>query len=305
MTLSRDVRPPMPTLVRLIGIAVAAAAIATGCTSLDTWQRKAIFQHETSNRWNDVAAPAEAEEFDLVVAGGEKVHAWYLPAHDAAATMLYLHGARRSLNGSAYRIERLRGLGFNLLAIDYRGFGRSTSRLPSEASAIEDAQAAFAELLRREPDPARRFVYGYSLGGAVAIALAAREGGIAGVVVESTFTSIPELVKKTRWGWVPFIGLAVTQEFDSLGRIAAVDEPLLFIHGTRDGVIPHEMSDELAAAAARAPPRLKRVIKVDGATHRGSPYVDQPTYDAALREFVGAASGHALGTLAGAAAAVP
>lgn len=65
-------------------------------------------------------------------------------------------------------------MGYSMLAIDYRGFGQSTPLLPSEQSASQDAAAALQELARRQPDPARRFIYGHSLGGAIAIDLAAR-----------------------------------------------------------------------------------------------------------------------------------
>lgn len=295
----------MRKLIRLLAGSVAAAAVVTGCASLDAWQRKAIFQHEAAAAFTGFDPPAGVQAFDLPLANGDRVHAWYLPARvQGAPTVLFLHGARRNLNGSQHRIERLAALGLNVLAIDYRGFGRSTPILPSEASAIEDARAALAELARREPDPARRFVYGYSLGGAVAIALAGEGAGVAGVVAESTFTSIPDLVRETRWGWVPFVRLAVTQPFDSHARIARVHAPLLLIHGTRDGVIPHTMSDRLAAAAVQVPPPLKRVVKIEGANHRGAPFVGRDAFDEALRAFVDAASAHAAGAFAGAAASV-
>lgn len=281
---------------RKIAAAFAATVLtllaATGCTSLDQWQRRAIFQHEASVRIDARWVPAGAQEFERALPGGgvsgtDRVHFWYLPAGAGdAPTVLYLHGARHNLNGNAHRIERLNALGFNVLALDYRGFGQSTPILPSEHSAIEDAQLAFAELQQREPDPARRIVYGYSLGGAVAIALAQQADGIAGVVVESTFTSIPDVVRTMRWGWVPFIGAAVTQRFDSLARIAQVDEPLLFIHGTADGIVPHTMSDRLYEAARRVPPERKRVVKVDGASHRGAMSLDPGAYGRALTEFV-------------------
>jgi alpha-beta hydrolase superfamily lysophospholipase len=265
-----------------------------GCATLDTWQRKAIFQHEraaTDARYVGVAPPDGTEAFDLVLANGDTVHAWYREATPDAPTVLFLHGARRNLNGSQYRIERLAGLGLNVLAIDYRGFGRSTSLLPSEETALEDARLALDELVRRQPDPRRRFVYGYSLGGALAIALAAERDGLAGVVVESSFTSIADLVRSTRWGWLPFVDVAVTQEFDSRSRIARVNEPLLLLHGTADGVIPHTMSDELLAAATSVHPRYKRVVKFEGASHRGAPFVDRAGFDLAVREFVGLAQG--------------
>jgi len=281
----------MTSRTRLLLVALALLAVA-GCATLDTWQRKAIFQHERTAVGHgsvDAALPPGTEAFDLVLANGDTVHAWYRESSPLAPTVLFLHGARRNLYESQYRIDRLAGLGLNVLAIDYRGFGHSTPLLPSEESALQDARAAFDELLRRQPDPRRRFLYGYSLGGAVAIALAAERDGLAGVVVESSFTSITDLVRASRWGWLPFLGVAVTQEFDSLARISRVNEPLLLVHGTADGVIPHTMSDELLAAATGVQADLKRLVKVEGANHRGAPFVDRAIFDNALREFVGQA----------------
>lgn len=275
---------------------VSAMLVVTGCSSLDNWQRKAIFQHQSTERFVALPAPPSTEEFDLQLHGGDHVHMWYLPlaGADDAPTVLYLHGARRNLNGSVNRIERLHALGFNVLALDYRGFGKSTPLLPSEASALEDTQAAFAELARRQPDAARRFVYGYSLGGALAIALAAGSDGMAGLMVESSFTSIADLVRDTRLGWMPLLDVAVTQDFDSIGRIARVTEPLLLIHGTADRLIPHRMSDLLFSAAQAVPADLRRIIKIDGASHRGALIMGGAAVDAAVRDFVAAATSHAL-----------
>jgi pimeloyl-ACP methyl ester carboxylesterase len=282
-----------------VAAALLAALAASGCASIDRWQREAIFQTEVAARVDGGDAPAAAEEFDVAVPGGgetgiDRVHFWYLAAPEPdAPTLLYLHGARHNLYGfgNAGRIERLHDLGFNVLALDYRGFGRSTRILPTEATALEDARLALDELKRRQPLEGRRLLYGYSLGGAVAIALAQQYDGVAGVVLESTFTSIADVVRQRRLGWVPFIGLVITQKFDSLARIGQVNEPLLFLHGTADGIVPHTMADRLYDAARAVPPELKRVVKIEGATHRGVMALDRASFARTLDEFVGLAAG--------------
>ena len=270
--------------------ALTIGAGAAGCGSLDEWQRQAIFDPRNGNqRWFSDPLPG-TEQFDVKLANGHTLNFWYVPQEDAkrAPTVLYLHGARWNLNGSVFRMSRWVDLGFNVLAVDYRGFGKSTELLPSEETAYEDARVAFEELKRREPDPARRFIYGHSLGGALAIDLAAgplkkSENEVGGIIIESTFTSIPAVVRGMKYGWVPGIGLVVTQPFDSATKIGKVETPLLIIHGTADGVVPHAMADELFAAAAS---KVKKVIKIEGGTHSGASRVGGATYRDAVLDFV-------------------
>jgi alpha-beta hydrolase superfamily lysophospholipase len=287
--------------------AALAAALVTlgavaGCTSIDEWQRQAIFNPARDNpRWFS-EPPGGTEEYDVALANGDTLHFWYLPQtqEENAPTVLYLHGARWNMNGSVFRIARWNDLGFNVLAVDYRGFGKSTEILPSEETAAADTRAAFEELKRRQPDASRRYVYGHSLGGALAIDLASSlpTDQVAGVVVEATFTSIPDLVRGMRWGWVPGLGLVVTQRFDSSERIAKVSAPLLILHGTADTVVPHTMADDLYQ---RAGSRDKRLVKIDGGTHSGS-RGSSADYREAIMNFVKASS-HAAAIGAASAAA--
>jgi alpha-beta hydrolase superfamily lysophospholipase len=282
-----------------VAAALVAAGATGGCATIDRWQREAIFQTEVAARVDTGEAPVVAEEFDILVPGGgetgsDRVHFWYLAAAEPdAPTVLYLHGARHNLYGfgNVGRIERLHELGFNVLALDYRGFGRSTRILPTEATALQDAALALAELQRRQPFEQRRLLYGYSLGGAVAIALAQQHDGVAGVVVESTFTNIVDVVRQRWLGGLPLLGLVVTQKFDSLARIGEVNEPLLILHGTADGIVPHTMADRLYEAARGVPPEFKRVVKLEGATHRGVMTQDRASFARMLDEFVALTAG--------------
>ncbi len=207
-----------------------------------------------------------------LIADGEAIRAWYWQSPlPQAPTVLYLHGARWNLNGSVFRMEAWTRLGYSVLAIDYRGFGASTPRLPSERSALQDAQAALNELARRQPDPARRFVYGHSLGGAIAIDLVSqpRQTKIAGLIVESSFTSIAAMMAQYKWGKLPGASWLLTQHFDSVDKLARLSTPLLLLHGTADRVVPDSMSDELYAAASQVPQELRRLVKIEGGSHSG------------------------------------
>src|SRR4249920_264461 len=108
--------------------AVLATAVVAGCGSLDEWQRQTIFNPARDNpRWFTDPLPG-TEEYDVRLANGDTLHFWYVAQARATAapTVLYLHGARWNMNGSVFRISRFRELGFNVLAVDYRGFGKST-----------------------------------------------------------------------------------------------------------------------------------------------------------------------------------
>ncbi|WP_175210642.1 alpha/beta hydrolase [Achromobacter anxifer] len=277
---------------RLFAVALLAGASVVGCTQLDSWQRQTIFspQSEPQTWWREPAAGTQV--YDLTLAGGDKVRAWYWQSPQAGApTVLYLHGARWNLNGSAFRIDGWTRMGYSVLAIDYRGFGASTPRLPSEESALEDATAGLKELARIQPDPSRRFVYGHSLGGAIAIDLAARsdQPAFAGLIVESSFTSIGAMLATMRWGKVPGASLLVTQPFASVDKLARMRTPMLFMHGTADRVVPHTMSDELYAAASNVAPELKRLVKIEGASHSGA-FRSGAQYETAVKTFMRDAS---------------
>ncbi len=274
---------PRP-LIRILAC-LLLLALAGGYVMLDRWQRATIFAVESreSPWWRQ--PPQGTEIFDLTLENGDKVRAWYLahPSPDAA-TVLYLHGARWNLNDSAFRIERWVDMGYAVLAIDYRGFGASTARLPSQSSAVEDAGAALRELARRQPLPSRRFLYGHSLGGAIAVALAATPGqpDFAGLILESTFTSIRDMIVGSRWENIPGLALVLTQPFDSLAAIKRVRQPILFLHGTNDRVVPHTMSDALLASTGD--PGLQRyLVKIDGASHSGAS--SSGIYRDAVRNF--------------------
>ena len=134
---------------------ILAAGGVGGCSWLDAKQRQWIFQpskEDVSQRWG---VPPHYEDVWIPV-GGQRLHGWWVahPAGDKAPTLLYLHGARWNVTGAGFRIKRLAEIGFNVLAIDYRGFGQSDGEMPSEETAYEDAQAAWAWVKRRQPDAA-------------------------------------------------------------------------------------------------------------------------------------------------------
>jgi fermentation-respiration switch protein FrsA (DUF1100 family) len=274
-----------------VAIAVAAVAIvASGCVGLAQKERELTFRVVREDAGWYSGMPETVQEMYLSVPNGEatqRIHAWWWPAADPdAPAVLYLHGARWNLTGHLHRISQLRGFGFSVFAIDYRGFGKSDGELPSEASVYEDARAGWQWLVAREPDAARRYIYGHSLGGAVAIDLAAQLSGdpvgARGLIVESSFTSLPELVSEMGYGWLP-ARMLLTQKFDSVEKIGQIRMPVLVVHGVEDRYVPPRLSEALYAAA----PPPKKLLLVPNGTHNNSAWTGDAIYREALQELFG------------------
>jgi len=200
---------------------------------------------------------------------------------------------RWDVRASARRMRQLHRLGFAVLGIDYRGFGRSSDAMPSETLVAEDVHAAWVWLARAQPQ-ARRFIVGHSLGAAVAVRLAAEVGDEAGLIVEGAFTSSLDVLRSTRWGWLPVAPL-LTQHFDAGSRIAQVGSPLLVVHAGDDSMIAPQLGRALYERAL--PP--KRFVLVEGAVHENTDIVGEAAYRQALRELFGIGGAHPAAPQAG------
>jgi uncharacterized protein len=272
---------------RLIASSVLAVLTLAGCAALDHKQGQWIFR-PVDGYWGNTQSLAEQMseewiEFDSTLTGQRvKLHALWHPAKDTnAPVLLYLHGARWNVVGSANRIMRMQELGFSVLGVDYRGFGKTSQDTPSEQMAYEDARAAWQWLAQKYPTRAR-FIYGHSLGGAIAIDLAAQVQDERGTLVEGSFSSIPDVFRTLRWGWLPITWL-ITQRFDAEGKVARIGSPLLVVHGSNDSTIAPDLGRKLFDAA-RDP---KRFVLVEGGSHHNTNAVGQPQYREAIAELFG------------------
>ena len=276
-------------LVRGVLAGAAVALLATGCGSLAEKERELTFRVVKGDAGWYSGAPATVQDVYIPVGdqpGAQKIHAWWWPsAARDAPVVYYLHGVRWNLTGHLRRMEQLRAFGFSVFAIDYRGFGKSDGDLPSEDMTYEDAAAGFAWLEKQVPDASRRFVYGHSLGGAVAIDLASKlarrpDPAIRGLIVESSFTSLPDIAAELSWNWLP-TRLIMTQRYDSIEKIRDVNVPVLFVHGTGDRFVPARFSKALFEAA----PAPKRLLLIENGGHNNAMWIGDSEYRGAFADF--------------------
>jgi pimeloyl-ACP methyl ester carboxylesterase len=259
-------------LLRGIMILAIAAGGLEGCGWIDAKLRELIYRPTAGSvqDWRPVTPQDELLWIVLPPRGGaapQGLRAIWVPQPKAAApAVLYLHGTVRNLFENRSKIAAIHAAGYAVLAIDYRGYGDSTYVLPSEVTITEDVRAAWREFVQRVPVAARRVIYGHSLGGAAAIALAS---GLApkaygALVLEATFTSMPALVLD-RYPWAGFVDILATQRFDSLDRIGQVDGPIWLLAGTADRTVPSAHSHQLFDAA----PRACALVVFAGGSHSG------------------------------------
>ncbi|HEY6133252.1 MAG TPA: alpha/beta fold hydrolase [Rubrivivax sp.] len=261
-------RAPLRVLCALLALSLG------GCAWLQTKERE-IALRPTPGRpaaFSDgIAGMRPGDQRQLIVVpsasgAAERVSLWWLPQPDPTApTLLYLHGTFRNLYQNLPKIDALREAGFAIVAVDYRGWGDSTPIVPSEETIDADAALAWAELVRRQPDPARRVIYGHSMGGAVAVTLASRlkaRQDYGALVLESTFTRMPDVAAAAGF-WGRMAAALTTLDFDSVSRIGRVDAPVWMLHGTADRTVPVGLGRRLRDAA---PPGV-RWLEVPGGTH--------------------------------------
>lgn len=227
---------------------------------------KLIFQPQPSSYRDD------SEIIKLTTPNGDKISARFFRNSTAEHTILFSHGNAEDIGTAAPYLEELRDAGFAVFAYDYRGYGTSEGK-PSEENAYQDAQTAYYYLTRQiEIPPERIIVHGRSLGGAVAVDLAAREK-CGALVVESSFVSAFRVV--TKYSILPF------DKFQSLKKIDRVNCPVLFIHGKKDSLIPFWHAAQLFDKTNEP----KSALWIDEGNHNNIYLIGKKVYLEKIRDF--------------------
>ncbi len=211
-------------------------------------------------------------------ADGTKLHGWFLEHPGAREAVLYAHGNGENVAYVGPWLDRVRrDLGVSILVFDYRGYGQSEG-IPGETGIVADARAARAWLAERTGKAERDIVlFGRSLGGAVLVDLAARDGARA-LVLQNAFCSLPD-VAAYHYPFLPVRWLMRTR-LNAAAKIGDYAGPLLQFHGTADRVVPIQFGRRLFEAAATPD---KEFVELAGYDHNDA---DWPAVRPTVKAFL-------------------
>ena len=216
------------------------------------------------------------QDVDFESSDGTKLHGWYCPADEPVATVLYLHGNALNLSHRASLLKELQeNHRLSMFILDYRGYGKSEGR-PTVQGAIADCEAARTKLAKIAGiEESEIVLMGRSLGGALAIQLAARNPPRA-LIVESSFASLKGIAQlhfpKLAW-------LVPEDKLDSVTALKECTSPTLISHGDADTLIPYQAGQRLYDAA----PKRKRFVRIRNANHNDP---QSANYYRVLDEFI-------------------
>jgi fermentation-respiration switch protein FrsA (DUF1100 family) len=218
------------------------------------------------------------ETVALTTKDGISLNGWFVPVKQPRATVLFFHGNAGNISHRLETLELLHELGLAVFIFDYRGYGMSEGK-PTEEGLYRDAEAAWEYLTVSRGIPAHEILlFGRSLGGAIAAYLANRHVAM-GLVLESTFTSIPELAAQ-HYPWLPVRDM-VRYRYDTGSRLPQVEMPVLIIHSPDDEIIPFTHSQALYDLA-RGP---KCFVELKGSHNTGN-LESRETYRRGWNKFI-------------------
>jgi hypothetical protein len=262
-------------------LAMLALLYGGAAVWLMTQETRLVFQ--AGRTLSTTRPPFPYEQVDVTRADGRRQFAWIMRApHEAASRpwVVFLHGNQATIasRGNIAHYAQLRALGLNVFAPEYRGFG-GLEGTPSEASVGEDARAGYDHVRHALGVPAARIViYGWSLGGAIAVDLASRVPSAA-VVLEAPPASLVA-IGQHQYPFFP-IRMLMRNPFNAVDKAGAITAPTLILHSPADEVIPVSEGRRLYEAV-RAP---KTFVEIRGG-HVNASETDSARFYAAVRTFL-------------------
>jgi fermentation-respiration switch protein FrsA (DUF1100 family) len=218
------------------------------------------------------------EEAHPTTSDGVKLHGWLVLAPRSERIVLHFHGNGGNISHRLELLRILHGMGLSVFLFDYRGYGLSEGR-PSEAGTYLDAAAAWTYLVeQRGYAPDDIILFGHSLGAAVAAYLA-RQVRPGALILESPFTSIPDIAAHHYW-FIPARSLARFR-YTTADYVRAVNAPVLVLHSASDAVVPFEHGREVFRNANDP----KTFLEILGG-HNAGAVVDEAQYTNGLRQFI-------------------
>lgn len=225
-------------------------------------------------------AGIEGRNVGLEAEDGVPIHGWWWEVEPAGPAVLFFHGNAGNIAGRVSTAAGLVRRGVSVFLLEYRGYGASEGS-PSEDGILRDGRAGLDWVVDRVRGPERVVLYGRSLGGVVAASLGSRER-VAGVILESSFTTLEEMASAV-YPWIPrFFFRRLRGHYDNLSAVGRMDRPLLVVHGTADDLAPVEMGRTLHQRAGVA----ARWFEVEGAGHNDMIQVGGDLYFDTVAEFV-------------------
>ncbi|MCX5798390.1 MAG: alpha/beta hydrolase [Proteobacteria bacterium] len=218
------------------------------------------------------------EEVNFQTEDGITISGWYIPAKDEKGTVLFCHGNAGNISHRLDSVGIFHSLNFSVLIFDYRGYGKSEGK-PSEKGTYLDAEATWDYLVNvKKKAPENIVIFGRSLGGAIAAEIALKKNP-ACLIIESSFTSIPELAAKL-YPWLPVRYLSKFK-YSTVEKIRFIKCPKLIIHSPEDELIPYKFGKSLYEKASLP----KEFLEIKGG-HNDGFLISGKVYSEGVKKFL-------------------
>lgn len=244
------------------------------------FQYKLVFFPDSRLAGTPESVGLDFEDVFLETSDGLRIHGWFVPGPKGKnrASVIFFHGNAGNISHRLETVEIIHRLGLSCLIIDYRGYGRSQGS-PSELGLYKDAEAAWKWLVEeKRVEPTEIIPWGRSLGGPVAARLG-RDRNTGALIIESTFTSLPELGQR----FYPFLPLKLISRlrFPTRKYVQDLSCPVLVVHSTEDDLVPFAFGQKLFESA----PMPKRLLKIEGGHNEGF-LVSGKRYEQGVGDFL-------------------